>query len=97
VDAGQKKMNAQVGSLTYWINVIQEQLMAKMDTQLEKMEAWLGKTEATDLEANPVEIEFETVHEGVPKEKAAVKIVRALKKQHRGWHLAVRHRCQPKK
>jgi hypothetical protein len=26
-----------------------------------------------------------------------VKIVRALKKQHRGWHLAVRHRCQPKK
>jgi hypothetical protein len=28
------------------------------------------------------------VHEEVPKEEAAVKPVRALKKQHRGWHLA---------
>jgi hypothetical protein len=30
-----------------------ERMMARMDSQLEKMEACLGKREATDLEANP--------------------------------------------
>jgi hypothetical protein len=30
-----------------------ERMMAKMDTQLEEMEACLGKTDATNLEANP--------------------------------------------
>jgi hypothetical protein len=32
----------------------------------------------------------------IPKEEAAVKLVRALKKRHRDRHLAVRHRSQPK-
>jgi hypothetical protein len=41
-----------VGSLASWIDVNKEQLMAKMDAQVKKMEAWLGKTEATYLEAN---------------------------------------------
>jgi nucleoside diphosphate kinase len=31
------------------------------------------------------------VHEVVLKEEAAVKPVRALKRQHRGWHLATGH------
>jgi hypothetical protein len=36
------------------------------------MEACLEKTEATDLEANPEEIDFEGEHEEVPKEESAV-------------------------
>jgi hypothetical protein len=32
-----------------------ERMMARMNSQLEKMEACLGKMEATDLEANPKE------------------------------------------
>jgi hypothetical protein len=35
----------------------QEKMMAKMDAQLEKMEACLGETKAMDLEATPEEIE----------------------------------------
>jgi hypothetical protein len=53
MESGQEKMKAQVGSLVFRIDVSQEKLMAKMDAQLEKLEACLGKTEATDLEANP--------------------------------------------
>jgi hypothetical protein len=34
-----------------------ERMMAKMDSQPEKMKACPGKTKATDLEANPEEIE----------------------------------------
>jgi hypothetical protein len=34
-----------------------------MDSQLEKMEACIGKKEATDLEANPEEMESVAVHE----------------------------------
>jgi hypothetical protein len=47
------------------------------------MEACLGKTEAMDLEATAEEMESEVVHEEVPKEEAAVKNFRALKKRHR--------------
>lgn len=46
MDDRQEKMKVQVGSLTFQNNVNQEKLMAKMDAQLEKMEA-------TVLEANP--------------------------------------------
>jgi hypothetical protein len=49
-----------------------ERMMTKTDSQLEKMKACLGKTEAADLEANPEEIESEAEHEEVPKEEAAV-------------------------
>lgn len=72
-------------------------MMAKIDSQLEKMEACLSRTEATDLEANSEEIKTEVVHEEVPKEKAIVKTVIALKRQHKDWHLAVRCRSQLKK
>jgi hypothetical protein len=33
-----------------------KRMMTRMDSQLEKMEACLGKTKATDSEANPEEI-----------------------------------------
>jgi hypothetical protein len=61
------------------------------------LEASLGKTEATDLEANPEEIESEAEHEEVPKEEAAVKTGRALKERHGDGHLAVSRRGKPKK
>jgi hypothetical protein len=41
-----------------------------------------------DLEANSEDMKSVAVHEEVPKEEAAVKTVRALKKQHGNWHLA---------
>jgi hypothetical protein len=72
-------------------------MMARMDSHLEKMEACLGKTEATDFEANPEEIESEAVHEEVPKEGAAIKTVRALKKRYGNRQLTVMRHGQPKK
>jgi hypothetical protein len=47
-------------------------IMAKMDAQLEEIEALLGKTDAMNLEASPEEIESEAENEEVPKEEAAV-------------------------
>jgi hypothetical protein len=67
--------------------------------------AWQEETtgcqEATEtyrekMEANPEEIEFETEHEKVPKEDAAVNPAGALKKRHRGRHPAAGRRGQPK-
>jgi hypothetical protein len=52
-----------------------KRMMTRMDSKLEKMEACLGKTEATDLEANPEEMESEAEHEVVPKEEAALEIL----------------------
>jgi hypothetical protein len=37
------------------------------------------------------------LHEEVPKEEVAVGTVRALKKLHRDWHLAIRRHSQIKK
>jgi hypothetical protein len=55
------------------LNGRHERMMARLDSQLEKMEACLEKTQAMDLEVNPEEIESEVVHEEVPKEEAAIK------------------------
>jgi hypothetical protein len=52
--------------------------MARMDSQLEKMDACIGTTEATDLEVNPKEIEIEAEHEEIPKEEAAMETIGAL-------------------
>jgi hypothetical protein len=73
------------------------EMIAKTDSQLEKMKFCLGKTEATDLEAHPEERESEAVHEEVPKEEAAVQSVVALKKRHGDRNLAVGCRRKPKK
>jgi hypothetical protein len=75
----------------------QVRMMARMDYWLEKIEACLGKTEATNLDANPEEIESKAMHEEVPKEEAAVKPVKALKKWHGDRNLAIGRRQQPKK
>jgi hypothetical protein len=61
------------------------------------MEVCLVKMEATDLEANPEEKEIIAEQQQVPKEKASVKTVRTLKKQHGDWHLAVGRHRKPKK
>jgi hypothetical protein len=74
-----------------------EKMMARMDCQLEKMEACLEKMEATDLEANPEEIESKADHEEVPKEEAAMETFGALKERYGDRHLAIGCRRKPKK
>jgi N-acetylglutamate synthase-like GNAT family acetyltransferase len=54
----------------------------------EKTEACLDCKEPTLLEVESI-----AVHEEVPKEEAAVKIVRALKKQYSDQHLALGSCC----
>jgi hypothetical protein len=68
----------------------QERIMTNMDSQLEKMEACLGKAEATDLVANPQKMESVVVHEEVPKEEAAVEMIGALEDWSVDRYLAVR-------
>jgi hypothetical protein len=58
--------------------------------------ACLGKTETTDLEANPEEMQCEAVHREVPKEDATVETGRTPNKRHRGRHLAAERRHKPK-
>jgi hypothetical protein len=72
-------------------------MMARMYYQLDKMEACVRKTEATDLEANREEIESDALREEVRKGEATMKTVKALKKGHGDRHLAIRRRGQPKK
>jgi FtsZ-binding cell division protein ZapB len=43
--------------------VLRDTLVSRMDSHQERLMGCLGKTETTDLEANPKEIEFETEHE----------------------------------
>jgi uncharacterized protein YhaN len=74
-----------------------ERMMARMCSQLEKMEACLRKVEATDLEENQEGTEFEVEHEEVPKEEAAVETFGTLKEWYEDWHPAVRCHGQPKK
>jgi hypothetical protein len=52
------------------------------------MEDRLGKTEATDSEANPEETESVAVHEDAPKEEVVAETFGTLKKQHGFLHLA---------
>jgi hypothetical protein len=54
------------------------------------------KMEATDLKANPAKMESESELREVPKEGAAVKSVKGLKKRHRGRKLAAGRSGEPK-
>jgi hypothetical protein len=65
-----------------------EGMIASIDSQLQKMEASLGK-----MEANPGGKEYLSVHE-VPKEEAAVETFGALKERHGDRHQSVRRRSQ---
>jgi uncharacterized cupin superfamily protein len=64
-----------------------------------KMTACQKATEAYLESKEPTSVEIESVmlDEVVPKEEAAVKAVRVLKKRSGGWHLAVEHCRQLKK
>jgi macrodomain Ter protein organizer (MatP/YcbG family) len=66
-------------------------MAAKFDVQHERTMACVGKTAATDLEANPEE----AVRRVGPKENVA-KSSGALKKRHRGRHLAAERRQKQK-
>jgi hypothetical protein len=74
-----------------------QRMVPRMDSKLETVEACLGMTGATDLQANPKEIESEAEHEHVPKEESTVETFGALKERHRDHHLTVRRCGQPKK
>jgi uncharacterized protein (DUF3084 family) len=74
------------------MNVGQERTVAEMDAYLAEMRAWRKEATACQEETEacldgrePTSMEMESVavHEEVPKEEAAVKPVRALKKRHR--------------
>jgi hypothetical protein len=81
MDDGQEEMNVQVGSLVSQIDANQEEMKSMLDACLEKMEANPG--------------EMKSVAE--QQEEAAVKPVRALKKWHADWTLAVGCRQKLKK
>jgi hypothetical protein len=55
-----------------------ERMEALVDVSVKKMKACLQKMEATDLEANPGEIESESLHEEVPKEDTTVRTVKSI-------------------
>jgi hypothetical protein len=91
----------------------QEEIKSTVSTIQEKMDAWIAEmgawqketiacqelTEACLEGKKPTSLEAEsiTVHEEVPKKKAAVNPIGTLKKRHGDWHLAVRQHGQPKK
>jgi hypothetical protein len=75
------KMEANQGKLMAKLDAHHERMMTKIDSQLAVMEACLGKTEATDLQADPEEMEPEGVHEEVPIAEATVKTSGALKER----------------
>jgi hypothetical protein len=70
-----------------------EKMMAKLDAHHERMmfrmNSQLEKMEATDLEANPEEMQSKVEHEEVPKEEVTVETLGALKKRYGDWHLVV--------
>jgi hypothetical protein len=92
IRASQAKMGANQATTDANLKIITEMRAWRKDTT-----TCQEKTDATDLVANPEEKESATVHKEVPKEEAAVKPVRALKKRHGDRHLAVEGRGKPKK
>lgn len=88
-DAYQSKTDAN-------LREVKEEVMSRMDSQLEKEKACLVKTEATDLEENSDELESEAVHEEVPNEEPHMKNFGALNERYVDRYLAVRHRGKPK-
>jgi hypothetical protein len=79
-------------------------MIARMDSQIEKMEAAvivfeeaLNKMDVTDLEANAESITSESEHLEVSKEEAAVETTGALEDRYGDRHLAVGRHREPKK
>jgi hypothetical protein len=90
------KESIKTNQATARLRQIKVEMMAKMDSQLEKMEACLGKMEAIDLEANPEGMESKAVHE-ISKKEDTVQTVRALRKWYGDWNLAIGGRGKLKK
>jgi hypothetical protein len=89
---------------------IQEEIIAQMDAHQERLGASVSASqegmttcqEVTEAcleskELTSLEIESIVVHEEVSKKEATVQTVRALKKHHGDWHLALGHYRKPKK
>jgi hypothetical protein len=75
-----------------------ERIMAKIDAHLERKMACQETTEAR-LECKepiPMDRESEAENLEVPKEEAEVKSSGAMKKLHRGRHVAAARRSEPK-
>jgi hypothetical protein len=90
-----KPLHQKLDAMQEEMTASHKEIMAKLDAHHEKIMACLGKTETTDLEANPEEMKSEEVHREVSKEDAVMKSSEAPKKRHRGRHLAAGNHYQP--
>jgi hypothetical protein len=86
------------------LDAFHERMMARMGSQLEKMEAavdvfeeGLNKMDTTDLEANREKSEAVAEQQDAHKEEAMVKPIGALVDRYGDQHLAVGRRHQLKK
>jgi hypothetical protein len=86
------KMEASIEDENEKFELLRNTLVSRMDAHHGGMMACLGKTEVTDLEANPEEMQSEAVNSEVPKEDAVVETGRAPNKRQRDRHLAEKHR-----
>jgi hypothetical protein len=73
------------------LDAYHERMLARMGSQLRKMEACLEK-----VKANPEEMKSVVEHHDVPMQEAAVEIFGALKERYGGRLLAAEHRRQLK-
>jgi hypothetical protein len=73
-----------------------EEREAETKTIRDKFDAHQEKMEATDLRANPGEMQFEAERREVPKKDDRVKSSGTRKKQYRGRNLAAERRQKPK-
>jgi hypothetical protein len=89
MNANQAEMLAKMRAIT---DAHHERMIPKVDAWIKGKEACVGK-----LEANPEKSDAVVEHREVPKEKAAVKPVRTLKKRHRNRHLAAWRHWKAKK
>jgi DNA-binding GntR family transcriptional regulator len=76
IDASQKRLEAKIDSHHEKLRAIMRSDKEKME---DMMEAYLENTEATNLEANPEEIESESEHQEVLKEEGAMETTEGLK------------------
>jgi hypothetical protein len=79
---------AQLDALREEIRCGQAEIRSIVNAWGEGMMAYLGKTDATDLKANPEERQSAGEHQEVPREEAAVMPVGEQKKRRRNQNLA---------
>jgi hypothetical protein len=82
-------------SLAWRTEATHKKLMAAMEASLGRMISCLGKTEATNFEADPKEMEFCANYQEIPEDDAAVETSRVPNKRHKGRSVAAGHRSQP--